>query len=58
MKKLTLDLDALAVETFEAAQPREEPRGTVRAAEALASLPEYCITFTCGDSHIRPCLAD
>jgi hypothetical protein len=54
--QLTLDLEALQVESFAAADPRDEARGTVRGAEAVASLPEYCITFTCGDSRIRPCL--
>jgi hypothetical protein len=56
MRKLMLDLDALEVESFAAADPRDEARGTVRGAEAGATLPEYCITFTCGDSRIRPCL--
>ena len=55
MRKLTLDPDALEVESF---QPAEAQwlRGTVMGADGAASLPEYCITFTCGDSHIRPCL--
>jgi hypothetical protein len=53
MKKLTLDLDALAVDTFEVDERGRDARGTVLAAGA--SLPPYCISFTCGDSQIRPC---
>jgi hypothetical protein len=55
MKKLMLDLDALQVESFQPAEA-QRLRGTVMGAEGAASLPEYCITFTCGDSHIRACL--
>lgn len=55
MKKLTLDPEALQVESFQPANARQ-PRGTVLGANAM-TLPPYCITFTCGDSHIRPCLA-
>ena len=56
MKKLTLDLEALDVESFEPADPQLQARGTVAGADAAMTLPEYCITFTCGDSHIRACL--
>jgi len=56
MKKLTLDLDALDVETFDPVDARQRTRGTVLGAEGAMTLPEYCITFTCGDSHIRACL--
>ena len=56
MKKLTLDVDALTVESFQPADAQRLLRGTVMGADGAASLPEYCITFTCGDSHIRPCL--
>ena len=56
MKKLNLDLDALDVETFEPVDSRQRDRGTVIGAEGAMTLPEYCITFTCGDSHIRACL--
>jgi hypothetical protein len=55
MKKLTLDLEALRVESFEAAAPRDGLRGTVHAADAM-TVPPYCMTFTCGDSVVRPCL--
>jgi hypothetical protein len=59
MNKLTLDLEALDVETFEPVDSRRQaPRGTVVGAEGAMTLPEYCITFTCGDSHIRACVAD
>lgn len=53
MKKLTLDLDALQVESFEPGGAAGNGRGTVLAA--ASTLPPYCISFTCGDSHIRPC---
>jgi hypothetical protein len=56
MTKLTLDLDALDVQSFEAVGSRKQGRGTVVGADGLMTLPEYCITFTCGDSHIRACL--
>ena len=56
MKKLTLDLEALDVESFEPSDARWQARGTVAGAEGIMTLPEYCITFTCGDSHIRACL--
>lgn len=56
MKKLTLDLDALAVDTFEVDERGRDGRGTVHAAGS--TIPPYCITFTCGDSQIRPCQAD
>jgi hypothetical protein len=56
MKKLTLDVEALEVESFEAADTRLS-RGTVMAAEAM-TVPPYCFTFTCGDSRVRPCLED
>ena len=58
MKKLTLDLEALAVESFEFSDPRRQARGTVAGAEGVMTVPPYCFTFTCGDSMIRPCLAD
>ena len=56
MRKLTLDLEVLDVEMFELADPREQARGTVAGAEGVMTVPPYCITFTCGDSRIRPCL--
>jgi hypothetical protein len=57
MKKLTLDLEALEVESF-APAGSSAPRGTVVGADSTRTLPPYCVTFTCGDSGIRPCLAD
>lgn len=54
MKKLTLDVEALEVESFGTAEPRAG-RGTVAAAQALETLPGWCISFTCGDSQIRAC---
>jgi hypothetical protein len=56
MTRLTLDVEALRVETFEAGAS-DRARGTVVGANAAATLPGYCITFTCGDSQIRPCQA-
>ena len=54
MKKVTLDLDTLEVESFHTADP-QAVKGTVLAADG-STLPDMCITFTCGDSRIRPCL--
>lgn len=56
MKKLTLDLEALRVERFEVTGARRGSRGTVVAAGAGATVAPYCMTFTCGDSVVRPCL--
>jgi hypothetical protein len=47
MKKLTLDPDALAVESFEAEARTERPRGTV---EARSGESEAC-SFECTDQH-------
>jgi hypothetical protein len=47
MKKLTLDPDALAVESFEAEAQVERPRGTV---EALSGESDAC-SFECTDQH-------
>jgi hypothetical protein len=56
MKKLTLNLDQLEVDTFALAESPRDARGTVHAAERWRTLPIECVTFTCGDSQIRPCL--
>lgn len=55
MKKLTLDLDSLKVESFQPADAQHS-RGTVIGAEALQTGPADCVTITCGDSQIRACL--
>jgi hypothetical protein len=55
MKKLTLDVEALKVESFHPDDPRPS-RGTVVGADG-STIPPYCFTFTCGDSMVRPCLA-
>lgn len=56
MNKLTLDVDALKVESFQTGDSLT-PRGTVFGADG-STIPPYCFTFTCGDSRIRPCEAD
>jgi len=53
MKKLMLAVEALEVESFHTAGPQPS-RGTVVGADG-STLAPYCISFTCGDSHIRPC---
>ena len=55
MKKLTLNLEALEVESFRTSGDQPS-HGTVVGADG-STLPPYCVTFTCGDSQIRPCLA-
>lgn len=55
MKKLMLDVETLEVESFQTAHPQASG-GTVIAADAVATLPGWCISFTCGDSQIRPCV--
>lgn len=54
MKKLTLDPDSLAVESFRTAEP-QPVRGTVRGAEFLTG-PDNCVTISCGDSVHQSCL--
>jgi hypothetical protein len=46
MRKLSLDLDALAVESFATAAPAAE-RGTVRANDALVDTGVYSCWRTC-----------
>jgi hypothetical protein len=55
MKKLTLDLETLDVQSFEPVDARQQARGTVLAAEATNTSPECCVSFGCGDSINRPC---
>ena len=53
MKKLTLDMDTLTVESFEAgAQPGTR---TVFKAESTNTTPACCYTFGCGDSIHQAC---
>jgi hypothetical protein len=57
MKKLTLNLESLVVESFEAAaQPAS--RGTVIGAEAMMTSPANCVTISCGNSEVQPCELD
>lgn len=51
MKKLTLNVETLAVESFEAAAPQTSRGGL---AEFLTG-PANCVTISCGDSEIRAC---
>ena len=46
MRKLSLELDALAVESFTTDAPSAE-RGTVRAHDALIDTGVYSCAFTC-----------
>ena len=55
MKKLTLDLDSLEVESFQTADS-QPARGTVIGADAFLTGPANCVTVSCGDSKVRPCL--
>jgi hypothetical protein len=55
MNKLLLDVDALRVESFHTADCRPA-RGTVLGADGGTTIAPYCISFTCGDSQIRPCM--
>lgn len=47
MEKISLNLDALLVESFDTTSDMEQPRGTVRGAEASEATD--CL-FTCGHS--------
>ena len=55
MKKLTLNLETLTVESFAAADTQPS-RGTVVGAEAMFTGPDQCMTVICGDSEIRACM--
>lgn len=55
MKKLTLDLESLKVESFPTADAQHS-RGTMIGADAFMTGPDNCVTITCGDSKIRACL--
>jgi hypothetical protein len=48
MKKLSLHLDDLAVETFEPVAPRRDARGTVLGNADTASCPGVSCAPTCG----------
>lgn len=54
MKKLTLDLDSLKVDTFQPAVA-QRVRGTVNGAEAMFTNPNNCVTISCGNSEVQPC---
>ena len=53
MKKLMLELEALAVESFDVVAPREPARGTVKGAEAGTMFFSDCLS--CAGSGIRNC---
>jgi hypothetical protein len=57
MKKLTLNVEALKVETFQTAD-HQTSRGTVLGAEAFFTSPENCVTIRCGDSEVRACFVE
>ncbi len=52
-----LDLETLEVETFAVADPHNDARGTVLGADSYPTSPFNCVSFTCGDSQVRPCQA-
>lgn len=54
MKKLTLNLESLAVESFTAAE-QPAARGTVLGAAAMLTNPDNCVTISCGNSEVQPC---
>lgn len=53
MKKLTLNPDALKVESFAAADTQTSS-GAVAGVEFMTG-PANCVTISCGDSEIRAC---
>lgn len=48
MKKLKLNVDALAVESFDAESGQERPRGTV---EARSEDTQFLCTYECTNAH-------
>lgn len=59
MRKLQLDIEDLAVETFSANEDEAPGRGTVRAHQKYTYFcqtgVEECHTYTCGDSDVYHC---
>lgn len=53
MTRLILDAEALEVESFSTAVAHPSSGDGVHGG---STLPDMCISFTCGDSHIRACL--
>jgi ethanolamine utilization protein EutA (predicted chaperonin) len=56
MKKLMLDVERLAVETFEVVESPETLRGTVQGAESATLLLSGCLSG-CMPSGIKNCLS-
>jgi hypothetical protein len=56
MKKLSLDLDALQVESFDASPPPAERRGTVRGNDSCPVLLTTEAVDDCGPVSGRPCV--
>ncbi len=54
MKKLTLNLESLTVESFQPGDA-QQVRGTVVGAEAVLTSPDNCVTISCGNSEVQPC---
>ncbi|HEV3049468.1 MAG TPA: hypothetical protein VGX50_04130 [Longimicrobium sp.] len=52
MKKLTLDLDSLKVDSF---QPAEAQQGRGTVIGAMLTSPANCVTVSCGNSEVQPC---
>ena len=55
MKKLTLNLETLDVQSFEPVDAPRQTRGTVLGAEPTYTQPACCYTFGCGDSINQAC---
>jgi hypothetical protein len=57
MKKLSLDLDALRVESFEATPTRPARRGTVRGNDSFTTTTTGPETTFCAEEHSgEPCV--
>jgi len=55
MKKLTLDMETLSVQSFEPVAAPQQTRGAGFGAEPTNTSPECCYTFGCGDSVRQAC---
>jgi len=55
VKKLTLNLETLDVQSFEPVDAPRQAGGTVFGAEPTYTQPECCYTFGCGDSVRQAC---
>ncbi len=55
MKKMTLNLETLDVQSFAPDAAGQRALGTVRIGDPTSTTPACCYTFGCGDSINQAC---